>query len=168
MSGYVEVISYRKEVEGNILKNLQESLAKIGVLVQDAAKQNANNPKGSHKHPIVRTAFLKDFITHNVNQGSVDIGSNVKYARDIELGAKNGSHPPYPYLFPAVEANRQAIIEIFKRGAGAESTTSSATPTKMTWRAFTSGKMSEYMKSEGGHGGAMRRLSTEWKSYKAK
>ena len=39
---------------------------------------------------------------------------------------------------------------------------------KKTWREFMKGKMAAYMKSEGGHKGAMLRLSKEYKAYKAK
>jgi hypothetical protein len=35
-----------------------------------------------------------------------------------------------------------------------------------TWRDFTAGKMGEYMRSEGGHGGAMKRLGSEWAALK--
>lgn len=41
------------------------------------------------------------------------------------------------------------------------------TAERQTWREFTKGKMGPYMKSEGGHAGAMSRLSTEWKAYQA-
>lgn len=37
-----------------------------------------------------------------------------------------------------------------------------------SWTSFMKGKMSPYMKSEGGHKQAMARLAREWKSYKAK
>jgi len=40
------------------------------------------------------------------------------------------------------------------------------TKKQLTWSEFTKGKMSPYMKSEGGHGGAMKRLSKEWAIYK--
>lgn len=39
---------------------------------------------------------------------------------------------------------------------------------KKTWPEFMKGKMSAYMKSEGGHKGAMQRLAREYKAYKAK
>lgn len=40
-----------------------------------------------------------------------------------------------------------------------------ASAERQTWREFTKGKMGPYMKSEGGHAGAMARLSSEWKAY---
>lgn len=48
-------------------------------------------------------------------------------------------------------------------------TTSSSptSPKKQTWPEFMSGKMGRYMKSEGGHAGAMKRLSKEWEEYNA-
>ncbi len=47
------------------------------------------------------------------------------------------------------------------------SSTSAATQEPTTWREFTRGKMGEYMKSEGGHAGAMKRLGEEWRALKA-
>lgn len=38
--------------------------------------------------------------------------------------------------------------------------------TPKSWNEFVKGKMSPYMKSEGGHAGAMKRLSAEWNQYK--
>jgi len=38
---------------------------------------------------------------------------------------------------------------------------------QQTWNEFTGSKMSEYMKSEGGHAGAMKRLGAEWQEIKA-
>lgn len=35
-----------------------------------------------------------------------------------------------------------------------------------TWREFTASKMSEYMQSEGGHAGAMKRIGEEWRAMK--
>lgn len=37
-----------------------------------------------------------------------------------------------------------------------------------TWRTFMKGKMGPYMKSEGSHGAAIRRMGKEWKTYKKK
>lgn len=37
----------------------------------------------------------------------------------------------------------------------------------LTWRQFTAERMSEYMKTEGGHAGAMKRMGAEWQQYKA-
>lgn len=37
---------------------------------------------------------------------------------------------------------------------------------KKTWRTFMKGKMSKYMKAEGSHGGAIRRMGREWTEYK--
>lgn len=36
---------------------------------------------------------------------------------------------------------------------------------KKTWSGFVKGKMSRYMKSEGSHGAAMKRLGKEWREY---
>ena len=53
------------------------------------------------------------------------------------------------------------------KGSGSKAAAPVAEAPGMSWREFSAGKMSEYMKSEGGHAGAMRRLGEEWKAYKA-
>lgn len=37
---------------------------------------------------------------------------------------------------------------------------------KQTWDGFVKSKMSRYMKEEGSHGAAMKRLGREWKAKK--
>lgn len=46
-----------------------------------------------------------------------------------------------------------------------EAVSSSLTGLNVTWRQFVKERMSEYMKLEGGHAGAMKRMSIEWKEY---
>lgn len=36
-----------------------------------------------------------------------------------------------------------------------------------TWREFQASRMGEYMKTEGGHAGAMKRIGAEWRAYKS-
>lgn len=67
--------------------------------------------------------------------------------------AQTSSAAPEAVSAPAAESSTVAPSE------------PSAKP--MTWKEFTSGKMGEYMRSEGGHAGAMKRLGEEWKAYKA-
>lgn len=48
-------------------------------------------------------------------------------------------------------------------------TTAATSPTAapQTWREFQASRMSEYMKTEGGHAGAMKRIGAEWRAYKS-
>lgn len=55
-----------------------------------------------------------------------------------------------------VNAADQAVADVLGGGA--------ATP---TWREFQAQRMAEYMRTEGGHAGAMKRIGREWKAAKA-
>jgi len=106
----VTIKSYRKEIEGKIIDNLQKSLEKVGLIVERQAKINVSQSTG---HPQVQTGRLRSSITHDVGPGEVTIGTNVYYGKWLELGHADGSRH-YPWLFPAVESNRQNIINILK------------------------------------------------------
>ena|SRR3990167_298558 len=107
----VIIRSYRKERESEILSGLQKSLEKVGALVEREAKINVS--KTGSEHPQVVTGRLRASITHETNQDSVTIGTNVVYGKHLEFGTVN--HPPYPFLFPAVESLKDEIIELLKK-----------------------------------------------------
>ena len=110
----VTIRSYRKEREKEITDGLQKSMERVGALVERQAKINVFSPKPSGKtHPYyVDTNRLSGSVTHNVGDGYVEIGSNVKYGKYLEFGTSR--MPPYPWLFPAVEMKRPQIIEALK------------------------------------------------------
>ena len=77
------------------------------------AKANANQPKGSGLHPQVQTGTLRRSITFDIvkekeaviakvgiMRGKLEGDEALEYAMDVEFGTH--SHPPYPYLYPAV------------------------------------------------------------------
>ena len=105
----IKVTSYRKEREAEIMKGLQKSLEKVGALVERQAKINVSQTTG---HPRVQTGRLRASITHELDNDSVKIGTNVIYGKYLEFGTSR--MPPYPWLFPAVEMKRREIIEILK------------------------------------------------------
>mgnify|MGYP001572659201 CR=1 FL=1 len=123
--GIVEIKSYRKEREAEIISGLQSAMEKVGAYVEKEAKRNTTNPIGGAKHPYVQSGLLSSNIGHTTKiEGeeivsiigfSKDIPNQevVNYARRIELG--NWRQPPYPFLFPAVEVNRDKIIEFLKQ-----------------------------------------------------
>lgn len=140
MSSNVTVKSYTKERQKEILDGLISSMQKIGAVVEGDAKRNATHAKDSGQHPAVQTGRLRASISYNWSRSGMDrgkvespaesgdgvsqptediavnIGTNVNYANIIELG--NSRQPPYPFLFPAVESNRDKIIEILKKSGG--------------------------------------------------
>uniref|UniRef100_A0A6M3KTR9 Putative tail protein n=1 Tax=viral metagenome TaxID=1070528 RepID=A0A6M3KTR9_9ZZZZ len=108
-SSSVTIKSYRKERESEILNSLQKGLEKAGLIVERQAKINVSQSSG---HPRVQTGRLRSSITHEVEQGQVSIGTNVYYGKYLEFGTVN--HPPYPWLYPAVESEKSKIIEALK------------------------------------------------------
>jgi phage gpG-like protein len=107
---FVTVTSHRQEIESKLLGDIQKSLEQVGLVVERQAKINVSQSSG---HPKVQTGRLRSSITHEVSQGQVDIGTNVVYGKWLEFGHADGSRH-YPWLFPAVESNRQNIINLLK------------------------------------------------------
>jgi HK97 gp10 family phage protein len=105
----VTIRSHRREVESEILNNLQKSLEKVGAIVERQAKINVSQSTG---HPQVQTGRLRASITHETDKDSVLIGTNVVYGKYLELGT--AKMPPYAWLFPAVESSKNAITEALK------------------------------------------------------
>lgn len=79
-------------------------------------------------------------------------------------------------LAAAIEQGKDIKVQWFKGAKGLDEATSahvvkpaSAAPAapRMTWKEFQQSKMGEYMKSEGGHAGAMKRIGKEWREYNA-
>ena len=127
MGESVTIKSYRREREKEILDGLQKSLEKVGRLVEKEAGRNVD--KTGNEHPQVQSGNLLGSITHEVGDGEVVIGTNVKYGKYLELGfiqkpglyipelkrfTKGGQVGPYPWLFPAVELKKSEIIDILK------------------------------------------------------
>lgn len=83
-------------------------LLRRGVRVESAAKLNATGRfyGDGTRGPRVRTGRLRASITHALGQDGrglyVDVGTNVEYARPLELGLRNGAR--YPFLRPALPA----------------------------------------------------------------
>ncbi len=102
------VKSHRQEVEGKITQDLQSALEKVGAIVERQAKINTTEPPS----PQRRTGRLASSIIHVVEEGQVEIGTNVEYGKYLELGTSR--MPPYPWLFPAVELKKPEIIATLK------------------------------------------------------
>ena len=110
----VTVKSYRAEREKEIVGGLEKAMERVGLIVERQAKINVS--KSPPEHPRVDTGRLRSSIIHNVtndnNSIATEIGTNVVYGKYLEFGTSR--HSPYPWLFPAVEMKRAAIIETLK------------------------------------------------------
>lgn len=131
----VEIKSYRKERETEIMNGLRSGMAKACVLVQNAAKLNIQFH--SMQTPWARTGQIASAVNNWITvEGAEIVGKvGIKDARKVIVGKslefghtqKPGQYvaaigkrlvasdvPPYPWLFPAVESNRGKIIDILK------------------------------------------------------
>ena len=61
----------------------------------------------------VDTGRLRGSITHEIQGTTGRVGTNVEYARAVELGTEKQS--PQPYLRPALHANEKKILAMFKK-----------------------------------------------------
>ena len=127
MGESVTIKSYRKERESEILAGLQRGLEKVGRLVEESAARNI--VAHSSKTPWKETGQIASSVGHEVSGDTVTIGTNLKIGKYLELGHIQhpgqfvpaigkrlvaSDVPPYPWLFPAVESNREKIIDILK------------------------------------------------------
>lgn len=64
--------------------------------------------------PNTDTGRLVQSVQVEVTGKTVDVGSTLKYAGWLEFGTKRMA--ARPWLFPAFERNRAAIIQLFKKG----------------------------------------------------
>ncbi len=110
----VTIKSYRKERQEEILNGLQKGLEKVGRLVEKQAGLNVS--KTGNEHPQIKTGELLGSITHEVGDGEVLIGTNIKHGKYLEHGTSK--MPPYPWLFPAVELKRSEIIDTLQKSGG--------------------------------------------------
>ena len=102
---------YGKEVNSAVAKAITGVIEKDCVLVEGDAKKNC---------PVITTR-LRGSITHEVEGPVGRVGSNVEYARRVELGFVGAdslgriyNQPPNPYLRTALETNRKKIEDSFK------------------------------------------------------
>jgi len=122
---FVTVISHRAEIEAKLTSNLEDAMNRVGVLVQTRASKNikenqARSPwrkTGQTASSVIsQTVIDNNKITAEIGipQGSKESGGTAvdKVGKYLELGTVN--HPPYPWLFPSVESNRQNIINMLK------------------------------------------------------
>lgn len=105
-------------VDGAVLAGLREG----GSLVQTEAKNLCPVDSGQLRNSIV--------VTDLPEQVGVEIGSNVEYAAYVEYGTGQRGDPsvphredwagmsPQPYLYPALDANKENIANAVKHAVG--------------------------------------------------
>ena len=108
-------------------KWLQDKLGdQLTHMAADAVKQaiaNASQPKGSGKHPQRQSSTLVRSITLDVDRSKLEAKVGImkgrgegdkalEYAAGLEFGT--AIHPPYPFLFPAVEQVTQKAKDYFR------------------------------------------------------
>jgi len=59
------------------------------------------------------TGRLRSSITHEIEGTIGYVGTNVEYAKAVELGTEKQS--PQPYLRPALHKNEKEILKLFKK-----------------------------------------------------
>ena len=125
---FVTVKSYRDEIEGKLTTKLEDAMNRIGVLVQSQASKNIKENQAKspwRKTGQVASSVINQTVIENnkitaeigIPQGETHKDSKTavdKIGKWLELGTPNGRQPPYPWLFPAVESNRQNIINLLK------------------------------------------------------
>ena len=82
---------------------INKGIEKGCLLVEGTAKQNCP----------VDTGNLRASITHEVNEGEGIVGTNVEYASFVEFGTSKQA--PQPYLYPALEQNKEKILEFISK-----------------------------------------------------
>ena len=100
-----EVIWYGEERKKEIKSKLEKNMEKACLIVERDAKINAPVDTGRLRASITHEVEVTEEITGRV-------GTNVKYAPYQEFGTYK--MPAHPFLFPALEANRERIKELLK------------------------------------------------------
>ena len=107
--------SHRKERAKELVDKLDGGMHKAVLIVERQAKENVSKTTG---HPQVQTGRLRASIVSRVDkEGNNIVGkisSNVEYAPYLEFGTIR--MPPYPWLFPALEAKKGEVKEALAKG----------------------------------------------------
>ena len=72
---------------------------------------------GLSRGKVTTPAKPEDGIEQPTKKLTGVVGSNVEYARVVELGSEDPAYrrAPYPYLRPALHKNEKKILELFKK-----------------------------------------------------
>ena len=98
-----KVIWYGAKVIQKINKANKQIISKACLIVE----------RDSKKLCPVDTGRLRSSINHEIEGITGRVGSNVEYARAVEIGTEKQS--PQPYLRPALHANEKKILALFRK-----------------------------------------------------
>lgn len=112
---------------------MRRAFDRVGLLVAGDIKDSMLGQRGpaagryvspEGEPPAIQTARLVGSITHELIPDGVRIGTNVEYAKRLELGYigtdAKGRHiqqGPRPFMLPALVRNRNRIAKELARGA---------------------------------------------------
>ena len=99
-----EYKSHKGQREKELINKLQRGMQKAVLIVERQAKKDCP----------VDTGRLRSSITSEVSGDEGKVGTNVEYAADVELGTTR--RPATPYLFPALEKQKDRIKELLGKG----------------------------------------------------
>jgi len=115
-----DAVASFKSVFLSINDEIEQGLMGAGGAIEAQAKKNwkgsdAESVKG--EFPRVQTGLLRGSITHMLNRdmmgASVAIGTNVAYAKDVEMGTSKAW--PHPFLTPALNQVKPNIAKYIER-----------------------------------------------------
>ena len=117
VTGEKGVIAALESLKGRALVGGRRAVAETAIKVQKRAKQNATQRPG----PNVDTGRLRSSIRIRSYEGGLaaDVFTDVEYAVHLEFGFKHWRSGqqvgPFPFMFPAWEAERGALMVALKR-----------------------------------------------------
>lgn len=101
----------------------KRGITKACLIVETYAKENMTpeSPSAPGEPPAVVTGTLRASITHRVEEEGAEtvgyVGTNVEYAKPLEFGTSRMA--ARPFLYPALAANRENIVNAIKDELGA-------------------------------------------------
>ena len=124
-----KLISHKAERQKELNKKLENSLKRGGYMVEREAKQDCPRDtsrlaasistnwtgSGMGRAKVESPAEANDGISQPAggkDEFIVVIGTNVDYASPVEFGTTR--RPATPFLFPALEKNKDKILELLK------------------------------------------------------
>lgn len=104
--------------QAQVKRATKRGITKACLIVEAYAKENMTpeSPSSPGEPPAVVTGTLRASITHRVEDEDSEavgyVGTNVQYAQPLEFGTSKMA--ARPFLFPALEKNREKVVAAIK------------------------------------------------------